>query len=111
MRVLPALTGSNFLFGAVQALADAPQHSSMVPGNSDDAGEVIIGLIIIGLGLAIYFLPTSIASKRKIAMGTGTMFCLNLFIGWTVVGWLFLILVAACAKTTAEDKYYQRGAR
>ncbi len=41
-------------------------------------------------------------------MGAGTMFWLNLLIAWTGIGWLFLILLAACAKTKAEDSYYQR---
>ena len=46
------------------------------------------GLIIFGLAIvaADYFLPTIVAapgSKRK----TGAIFVLNLFLGWTLLGW------------------------
>ncbi len=95
MRIWAALAGITLLAGPTQALAATENE------------EVVIGLIIIVVLLAIYFLPTTIACRRNIAMGCGTMFLLNLFLGWTVIGWLFMIGIAACAKTTAEDNYYR----
>lgn len=37
--------------------------------------------------LVIYFLPTIVASQRGIA-GTGGVVVLNLFLGWTLLGWV-----------------------
>jgi hypothetical protein len=41
----------------------------------------------------IYFLPTMVAAKRR-AVHAGTAVTLNLWFGWTVVGWLVALLVA-----------------
>ena len=56
--------------------------------------EVIIGLFILWL----YFLPTLIANHRK-KENTGSIFLLNLFFGWTFLGW---IITLGWALTTAS---------
>jgi hypothetical protein len=57
------------------------------------------------VALAIYFLPTTIARKRGLAT-TGALFWVNLFFGWTLIGWLFCILWAATGATAAQDEFY-----
>lgn len=55
--------------------------------------ELIIGL----LGLAVYFLPTILAYKddRK----NKDWVCLvNLFLGWTVIGWFIAFVMQSSAK-------------
>lgn len=50
--------------------------------------ESIGGLIIVlSFFLAIYFLPTIVASNRSHA-STGAIFVLNLLLGWTLLGWV-----------------------
>ncbi len=50
-------------------------------------GRGLVGLIfVVGL-LAIYFFPAVIAYRRK-HPGTLAIVMLNLFLGWTGVGWL-----------------------
>jgi hypothetical protein len=44
----------------------------------------------------LYFLPSLIAHRKHAFMG---VFLLNLFLGWTIIGW-FVALVWAC---TAEE--------
>jgi hypothetical protein len=47
----------------------------------------ILGLLLLAIALAAYLLPTIVAAlenKRK----TGPIFLLNIFLGWTVVGWI-----------------------
>jgi Superinfection immunity protein len=44
----------------------------------------------------LYFLPSIIAHRKHAFMG---VFLLNLFLGWTVIGW-FVALIWAC---TAEE--------
>ena len=54
-----------------------------------NAQNAIIGLIVVG-----YFLPTFVAFGRR-HPGTLMVFVLNLFLGWTFIGWVSA-LVQAC---------------
>lgn len=58
------------------------------------------GLIILA---AIYFLPTLIAMSRK-RDNTGAIFALNLFAGWTFIGWLVAMVWAATMDRYESDK-------
>lgn len=40
-----------------------------------------------------YFLPTIIAKSRR-RPNTGAIFALNLFVGWTLVGWVIALVWA-----------------
>lgn len=44
-------------------------------------------LIIMMIWLAIYFIPTIIAASKK-KRNANAIFVLNLFLGWTVLGWI-----------------------
>ena len=49
---------------------------------------------VIGLGTVMYFLPSIIAlarSKRDIL----AIFLLNLFLGWSIIGWIVALVWAA----------------
>ncbi len=54
--------------------------------------------IVLSLVTLLYLLPTSIAIARK-RSNTGAIFVLNLFLGWTLVGW-----VVALVWSVADDK-------
>jgi hypothetical protein len=56
------------------------------------------GLILLLLGLALYFLPFLIALNRK-HHNTGAIFVVNLFLGWTFLGWIWA-LTWACSYTS-----------
>jgi hypothetical protein len=43
--------------------------------------------------LALYFIPAGLASSRK-HHNTGAIFAVNLFFGWTVIGWLVALIWA-----------------
>lgn len=45
------------------------------------------GLILLAIMLAIYFLPTIVASTRG-HQSAGAIFFLNLLLGWTMLGWV-----------------------
>lgn len=49
--------------------------------------------------ILLYFLPSIIARGKRDASG---IFLLNLFLGWTFIGW-FIALIWAC---TAEPHFY-----
>jgi hypothetical protein len=49
-------------------------------------------LIIVGIGL--YLLPTLIAAARDKTHGAAGVFLLNIFLGWTLIGWLVAFMWA-----------------
>ena len=67
---------------------------------------------LLGIGLG-YFLPWLIALGRK-KRNTGAIFILNLFLGWTVIGWIGALVLALVhdkpissqlAQTSNEAKF------
>jgi hypothetical protein len=54
-------------------------------------------------GLVISFLPTVIAAIRH-THNTLTIFLINFFLGWTVIGW-FVALILACTSWSYKPCY------
>ena len=50
-----------------------------------------------------YFLPCLIASSRGVTYRTGIIL-VNLFFGWTVIGWIVTVVWASTAETEAQAK-------
>ncbi|MCC5926794.1 MAG: superinfection immunity protein [Bacteroidetes bacterium] len=59
--------------------------------------EIILLIILVFVALFIYFLPTIIASGRN-STATFLIFLVNLFGGWTIGLWIFVLIWALCAK-------------
>ncbi len=59
--------------------------------------QSLAGLIGLALILGLYFAPSIVADRRG-KRNVGAIFVLNLFLGWTFIGWV-IALVWAC---TAE---------
>jgi hypothetical protein len=51
----------------------------------------LIGMIFFILSLALYFLPTIIAVLRK-KRNALAIFLLNIFLGWTFIGWVVALV-------------------
>jgi hypothetical protein len=47
-------------------------------------------------GLGLYFLPAIIAAVRRTHNSTAILL-LNLFLGWTVIGWLIALVMSICS--------------
>ncbi len=62
--------------------------------------------LIFGIGL--YFLPAIIAAVRHTHNATGILL-LNIFLGWTVVGWFVALLMAIFSMPYCVPYYYHRG--
>ncbi|HXJ85793.1 MAG TPA: superinfection immunity protein [Candidatus Binatia bacterium] len=59
-----------------------------------------------GLGTVMYFLPSIIAlarSKRDLM----AIFLLNLFLGWSVIGWIVALVWAATNDVPNTAGYYR----
>ena len=65
-----------------------------------DLVEFIFAAIIIPL---LYFLPTFLALKKRRTLG---IFLINLFLGWTVAGWI-VALVWAITEPKEEKRWMQ----
>ncbi|MBO0917979.1 hypothetical protein EES39_06925 [Streptomyces sp. ADI92-24] len=52
------------------------------------------GLALIVVIVVAYFLPTIIAFARGVS-NSGSVLVLNLFLGWTLVGWVVALAMAA----------------
>ncbi len=59
-------------------------------------------IIILVVMLALYLLPYVIAKLRKIKNST-SVFWLNLFLGWTVIGFFVLLFYAALTDVTKDQ--------
>ncbi|WP_455402909.1 superinfection immunity protein [Streptomyces bambusae] len=51
-------------------------------------------LLVVGL---LYFLPTLVAITRGVP-NTGSVIVVNLFLGWSVVGWVVALAMAARSR-------------
>lgn len=58
---------------------------------SESGGELYGTLIALGVVLAFYFLPTILACARS-KRDWAAILCLNLFLGWTVIGWIIALV-------------------
>ena len=67
--------------------------------------EIVVGIfiiIILIILMAIYFLPTSIASSKK-HKNTGAIAVINLFLGWTFLGWVIALAIALSHDDTKQE--------
>lgn len=55
--------------------------------------EFIWAVIILLLLFALYFAPTTMATRRK-SRNRHSVFIINLFFGWTLIGWVIALAMA-----------------
>jgi hypothetical protein len=73
-----------------------------------DSGSPIAGFALLVIAFVIYFLPTFVASNRKHVNGT-SIFLVNLFLGWTFLGWVIALVWASSANTEKPSDKLQSG--
>jgi hypothetical protein len=85
--------------------AESSPSSPQATGERFAVGALGVGLIGFGagLGLFIYFLPTIVGISRKMD-SNGFLFFVNLFLGWSIIGWFVCLLWGATGqrKATAQ---------
>lgn len=62
-------------------------------------GEEAHGAVVALVLLCVYFVPTIVASSRRHA-DRNAILVLNLFLGWTFVGWVIALVWAVKSKPT-----------
>lgn len=58
--------------------------------------------VLFPLAIALYFVPTMIAAYRK--ANVGPVFLINLFTGWTTIGWVGALALAALSKSEDQKR-------
>jgi hypothetical protein len=64
----------------------------------------LVGALI---AMLIYFAPTIVAYNRR-HMSSGAIFLLNVFLGWTVIGWILSLIWSFTGNTRANAERYSR---
>ena len=59
-------------------------------GTTDPALAVALAVVV---GIGLYFLPTIIGASRKV-VNIGSVFAINLLLGWTLIGWAIALAMA-----------------
>ena len=62
---------------------------------------IILGLALLAVALAVYFLPTVIAYAR-VKRNIWAIFALNLLLGWSVIGWIISLVWALTVDQVDE---------
>jgi hypothetical protein len=72
---------------------------------SDEGAAVGVVLLLL-FAVAIYFLPGIIAAARH-KRNTVSIFALNLFLGWSLIGWVIALVWALAQDAPPPAVYYQ----
>ena len=77
--------------------------------NSPDLDRLLIAALAVALVamIALYFLPTVIGYARQHER-KGSIFLVDLFFGWTFVGWWFALIWAIVGKPEKVQPFYER---
>lgn len=75
-----------------------PRYSAITEGGMENTAMVIVVVLAFG----IYFLPTCIAGFRNHHQQYAIL-ALNLFLGWTFVGWVIALAWALTAKQPGSN--------
>lgn len=68
---------------------------------SPESREMVPGALVVGGLLVVYFLPSFAASSRKHRAKEGII-ALNLFLGWSLIGWV-VAFVWAFSENNAKE--------
>jgi hypothetical protein len=63
-------------------------------------------LAVVLVGAALYFLPTVIAAVRN-AKHLGAVIVVNVFLGWTFIGWVVALAIAVGSSSRTSRTLYR----
>lgn len=63
---------------------------------AEDSQSIFRGLCYVAMLLAAYLLPTIVATNRK-HHNKGAIAVVNIFLGWTFIGWVVALAMASSA--------------
>lgn len=87
---------------ASSAFAQVPSVSS---GEGAAFGMLMLAFFLLSCAL-LYFVPTAVAQYRK-SSNTTTVFLVNLFLGWTAIGWIAALVLAFAGDSGAQVRRHR----
>lgn len=69
---------------------------------SGDFSAVLAALIVLPIAFVVYFLPSLVAYRRQHHQAM-VVFVINIFLGWTLLGWVIALAIAASAVKAAPE--------
>jgi hypothetical protein len=72
------------------------------------AGISFLGIIVLIILFAAYFIPGIVASARHVP-NQASVWIINIFLGWTLVGWVVALAMAARSQLPAQQVIVQQG--
>jgi hypothetical protein len=83
------LTRNNLMLAGGLAVIVAAEYAHRVLSHS----HVGFVLVLVGAGIGAYFMPLMVALARKVP-NLGSIAVINVFAGWTVIGWVAALAMA-----------------
>jgi hypothetical protein len=65
----------------------------MLAAAGDASGNPALGVVLILIGIVLYFAPSIVAAARHVR-NLGSVIAINLLTGWTIVGWIVALAMA-----------------
>jgi hypothetical protein len=65
----------------------------MLAAAGDASGNPALGVVLIILGVILYWVPSIVAGTRHVR-NLGSVIAINLLVGWTLVGWVVALAMA-----------------
>jgi hypothetical protein len=62
--------------------------------------SIISAILLLGVAIFVYLFPTCVAAHRK-HNNESAILALNLFLGWTLLGWVIALVWALTDNTSA----------
>ena len=91
--VIAVCVAGILLVAVIGALGLTPDVQALAGSLAEAKGwALVVGILVVAA--IVYFLPSLIALRRD-KQNKLAIFLLNLFLGWTFVGWVFAIVWAA----------------
>jgi hypothetical protein len=72
----------------------------VLASSTSSGAALVLFLLIVGVGL--YFVPTIVAVVRKVT-NQGSITVINIFFGWTLIGWVMALAMACRTSNLVRD--------
>jgi hypothetical protein len=83
-------------------------HGLAAVAPSSGAASSVVLVVFLIIGFVLYFIPGIIASVRHVP-NQASVWIINFFLGWTLVGWVVALAMAARSQLPAQQVIVQQG--
>lgn len=78
----------------------------ILAAQNDGSGAVGVGFIVLSIiSFIAYWIPTIVALLRDVP-NKGSVIVINLFLGWTIIGWVVALAMAARSRPAPAQYPY-----